>query len=249
MSGTWLFDLGNSRLKTAALRDDGGHGPISGWSHAGTELPDAVWDALPAVVERAVVSSVAGSALTAALVDGLEARGARVERVSTQSRAAGVTLAYADPSRLGVDRWLALLAAHALGGDALLVGVGTALTVDLLRADGRHLGGRIAPSPDLMRAALHARVPHLPAHGGAFVPFAADTADALASGCDGAAIGLVERSLVDAAVLLGHAPMLVVHGGGSGPLLRALPAAVERQSLVVEGLALHARGEADAGAG
>src|SRR3546814_11073540 len=66
------------------------------------------------------------------------------------------------PSRLGVDRFLALLGAHARGvGATMVVGVGTALTVDWLDADGRHRGGRIAPSPTLMRDALHARAARL----------------------------------------------------------------------------------------
>src|SRR5690606_3887 len=83
-------------------------------------------------------------------------------------------------------------------GDVLLAGVGTALTIDLLDAGGRHHGGRIAPSPTLMREMLHARAAQLPASGGAYAEFADDTADALASGCDGAAVALVLRSLEQA---------------------------------------------------
>src|SRR3546814_4802894 len=57
----------------------------------------------------------------------------------------------------------------------MVVGVGTALTVDWLDADGRHRGGRIAPSPTLMRDALHARAAQLPASGGRYVEFGDDT--------------------------------------------------------------------------
>src|SRR5690606_42114445 len=64
-------------------------------------------------------------------------------------------------------------------GAALVVGVGTALTIDWLDAHGRHRGGRIAPSPMLMRAALHARAVQLPAAGGSYAEFAGDTVDAL----------------------------------------------------------------------
>src|SRR3546814_20228982 len=72
------------------------------------------------------------------------------------------TTLFRSPSRLGVDRFLALLGAHARGvGATMVVGVGTALTVDWLDADGRHRGGRIAPSPTLMRDALHARAARL----------------------------------------------------------------------------------------
>uniref|UniRef100_UPI00358E2AEA type III pantothenate kinase n=1 Tax=Klebsiella pneumoniae TaxID=573 RepID=UPI00358E2AEA len=90
-------------------------------------------------------------------------------------------------------------------------GVGTALTIDLLDADGQHHGGRISASPTTMREALHARAVQLPATGGGYSEFANDTADALASGCDGAAVALVERSAQHAHMLLGVAPSLLVH--------------------------------------
>jgi type III pantothenate kinase len=138
-----------------------------------------------------------------------------------------------------VDRFLALLAAHARGTRSwLVVGVGTALTVDLLDRDGLHRGGRIAPSPRIMREALHAAAAHLPQQGGNYEEFAADTAAALASGCEGAAVGLIERSLREGAILLGETPALLLHGGGADALLPHLPEASHAPSLVLEGLGL-----------
>ena len=168
----------------------------------------------------------------------------RISLARTQRALAGVRIAYAEPRRLGVDRFLGLLATHAEGeGAALLVGVGTAITVDLLDATGVHRGGRIAPSPTLMREALHARAPHLPAQGGHYTPFARDTDDALASGCDGAAIALVEQSLHEATALLGAPPRLRVHGGGAVGLLPHWPRAQPAPDLVLRGLAVWARSE------
>ena len=88
----------------------------------------------------------------------LARHGCPAQRVRTLPEAAGVRIAYAEPSRLGVDRFLALLGAHARGpGPWLLVSAGSALTVDLLDSSGQHRGGVIAPSPEHMRAALAAR--------------------------------------------------------------------------------------------
>lgn len=54
--------------------------------------------------------------------------------------------AYPEPSAMGVDRWLAILGAAALTGkDAMIIDAGSAITIDLLKADGRHLGGAILP--------------------------------------------------------------------------------------------------------
>lgn len=234
---TWLFDLGNSRLKLAPLRD-GTVGEVRAIGHDGSGFEAGWLQHLPDSFELACVATVATSALTVQLLDALAVRGNRVTIARTQAALAGVRIAYAQPQRLGVDRFLALLAARARDARAaLVVGVGTALTVDLLDAGGRHRGGRIAPSPALMRAALHQRAPALPADGGHFQEFAADTGDALASGCEGAALGLVARSMEAATELLGSPPTLLLHGGGAPPLLPRLPSAMHVPTLVLEGLA------------
>jgi len=234
----WLFDVGNSRLKYARLQPDGGLGEVGVCAHDGQALPPDWERVLPARMDAAEVALVAAPSIRAALLDGLVLRARRISLVNTQKHCAGVSIAYAKPQRLGVDRFLTLLAAHARGGGPwLLVGVGTALTVDILDADGRHLGGRIAASPTLMRQALSERAAQLPASGGVYVPFAADTEDALESGALGAAIGLIEHSLRSASAQLGHVPRLLLHGGGAEALLPWLPQAELAPSLVLEGLA------------
>ncbi|MBD9369663.1 type III pantothenate kinase [Xanthomonas sp. XNM01] len=235
----WLFDLGNSRFKAAPLRDDGQVGAVRVWAH-GAERLEQGGPALPDGA-TAWLASVASPALTAQVVDALAARFARVELIRVEAECAGVRIAYADPARFGVDRFLALLAAHALGGPALVVGVGTALTIDLLDASGRHHGGRIAASPTVMRQALQARAAQLPASGGRYSEFADDTADALASGCDGAAVALVERSLDQGRRLLGTQPVLLLHGGGAPDLSPLLPQAHPQPTLVLDGLAAWTR--------
>lgn len=238
----WLFDLGNTRLKCAPLQGDGTVGAVVAIDHDGNGFaPD--WDArLPVRIDTAFVCSVAASTLTLSLLDALTQRCGRIAVARTQSRLAGVRIAYDQPGRLGVDRFLALLAAHARAPHPwLVVGVGTALTIDLLGADGRHRGGRIAPSPRLMREALHARASQLPVAGGNYAEFASDTVDALASGCDGAALGLIQRSIATATGLLAQPPQLLMHGGGAEALLPHLHDAIHAPALVLEGLARWAR--------
>ena len=145
----WLFDLGNSRFKAAAW-EGGAPGPVHAWPHG-----EAVHQAPVPRGRRAWVASVASQALTSAVLERLHGQFEQVHVASTRAECAGVRIAYPQPHKLGVDRFLALLAAHRLGGDVLVAGVGTALTIDLLDASGQHHGGRIAPSPTLMRAVLH----------------------------------------------------------------------------------------------
>ena len=238
----WLFDLGNSRLKCGPLQVDDAIGAVVGIDHDGAAFAHGWEDLLPERVHAAFVCSVAAPGLTLALLDALTRRCGRISIARTQPALAGVRIAYAQPYRLGVDRFLALLAAHARAPQAwLVVGVGTALTIDLLAADGRHHGGRIAPSPTLMREALHARAPQLPVTGGMYGEFATDTTDALASGCEGAALGVIDRSVAAATALLAEPPRLLLHGGGARMLLPQLPHAGHAPALVLEGLARWAR--------
>lgn len=237
---TWLFDLGNSRLKCAPHGLDGQAETerLLDIDHDGQGFAPGWIDRLPERIDNAFVASVATPALTAALLDALTQRCVRISHVRTQRACAGVRIAYAQPQRLGVDRFLALLAAHARSASPwLIVGIGTAVIVDLLDGDGVHRGGRIAPSPTLMREALHARAPHLPAGGGHYAEFADDTVSALASGCEGAALALIARSMDMATTELRATPQLLLHGGGAAALLLQLQSATFAPALVLEGMA------------
>jgi len=229
---TWLFDLGNTRVKCAPLHADGGIGETLAIAHD----DGSDWlDALPSGTV-ACIASVAADARRAALVDALCARFTRLHRVRTERVLGPLRIAYEDPTHLGVDRFLAMLG-QCGQGPALVVGVGTALTIDLLDAESRHHGGRIAPSPRLMREALHARAAQLPVEGGGYAEFADDTDHALASGCEGAALALIERSLEAAESTLGMPVALCLHGGGAEVLRDRLPAHRWLPDAVLRGLA------------
>ena len=235
MSDDWLFDLGNTRLKFAPLRDD--IVDVQALPH-GT----STWQAGLPRGDTAYLASVAAPDLRVGLLDALSQCFRRIAIARTAHGFLGLRTAYADPSKLGVDRFLAMLGArHVVERPALVVGVGTALTIDLVDAAGCHRGGRIAPSPTLMRASLHQRAAQLPETGGNYVEFADDTEAALASGCEGAALALVERSVVHATRLLGQTPSLLLHGGGSDALRGHLAGARHEPALVLRGLAAWAR--------
>jgi type III pantothenate kinase len=78
----------------------------------------------------------------------------QIQFASSSAMFAGVRNAYEEPLRLGVDRWLALLATKARGEDsAVIIDVGTACTIDVLE-NGQHQGGYIFPGVALARDAL-----------------------------------------------------------------------------------------------
>lgn len=73
----------------------------------------------------------------------------------TQKQSGDLINNYADPGRMGVDRWLAMLGARQRSSGRLcVVDAGSALTIDLVSASGQHEGGYIIPGPALMERAL-----------------------------------------------------------------------------------------------
>lgn len=238
----WLLDLGNSRLKLAVLERGELRG-LPALAHAEPGFDTALAQALEALprARRAWLASVAAADLSERVRAIVHRLGVPCETAFTRAELAGVRIAYAEPQALGVDRFLALLAAHRRGpGPWLIVGVGTAITIDLLDA-GAHRGGLIAPSPALMRRALARQAHQLDVADGLPVDWAGNTADALAGGVHAAALGMIERCHARAAAQLDAAPRLLLAGGGAPDLLPALALPAQfLPELVLEGLAVYA---------
>lgn len=236
-----LLDLGNTRLK-AALHDGARLAPVVAFAHAdaGFQQQFDAWLAAQPMPAQCWLASVAPAAVLVRVMDVLARQRLAPRVVRVQPDAFGLRLAYAEPQRLGVDRWLAMLAARAAGerNAVLVANVGSALTIDAVDRDGRHLGGLIAPPPDALRAALLARAPRLDFAAGQVQRFAANSEDAVASGCLLPAAALIERSLQELAQHGDSAPRLVLGGGGAAPLRPWLPAHRHEPELVLAGLAL-----------
>lgn len=248
-----LIDLGNSRLKSALW--DGAqlrHGPAL--THAGASDDvvggadfSALWKDVPP--PNAIwIASVAATAVEQQLTRALAEHFAVSPKFArSPASACGVRNAYSAPARLGVDRFLSLVAAHAeVSGPVVVASCGTALTLDAVDADGLHLGGLIAPSPGLMRSALLDRTARLGELAAAqVVDFADTTAAAVESGTWFAAVALVERFLARTRTRVGQDPVLIVAGGAARRLAALLDSEHRVEpDLVLRGLAKFA----DAGA-
>lgn len=236
-----LLDLGNTRLKWALAdgRHWHAHGAV-GWQDDVAATLARDWQPLPAP-SAVFGASVVGATREALVAAGVTAAfGTPTRWLRTPASACGVRNAYAEPQRLGVDRFLAMVAARVDGmAPCVLAGVGTALTLDALAADGRHLGGLIAPAPRLMQQSLLGATAQVrPTHAGRIVEAADNTADAVVSGCWLAAAALIERFATRMAPALGGSPLLRLGGGDAGTLLPLLerPAQVAHDS-VLHGLA------------
>ena len=198
-------------------------------------------------VHGLAVCSVAGSAVEFGLLQHLHRLGLPelpVYRVQAQARALGVVNGYADPTRLGADRWAALVAARALGtAPTVVVMAGTATTVDALDGDGHFLGGYILPGLRLMPKSLYERTAGIRPGEGAWSEFPTATADAVASGVLAASAGAVAAMVVSLWRHGGarHTVRTLVSGGNGPALLPSMEhmelAPTYERDLVLQGVA------------
>jgi type III pantothenate kinase len=243
-----LIDIGNSRIKWALLEDEK-LGKSQAADYSGWRARDFARRVIGSKldIDRILVSNVAGDDVGDSLAAGARLAGApKPERVATQKRACGVTIAYGDPWRLGVDRLLAMIAGHRRFPDrpVCAVAVGTAMTIDLVGADGKHWGGAIIPAPTLMVASLFDSTNGIRkrAEGGGSgrgpALFGRSTRAAVEQGARYAAAAAVDRAVSEARAVVGTTPELVMTGGGARglrPLIHTASLLVP--DLVLEGLA------------
>lgn len=110
------------------------------------EAVDAIW-----------ISSVAGESKESVLSAMLTGRwGVTPWFARSEAQTLGLRNSYAEPASMGVDRWLAMLAARERhpGTRLCVVDAGSALTIDMVSAEAEHEGGYIIPGPVLMERAL-----------------------------------------------------------------------------------------------
>jgi type III pantothenate kinase len=240
------IDIGNTRLKWAqyASPQPGAallnHGAV--FLETIDSLADNEWHALPAPGSM-LGCVVAGEGVKRRVEEQLEIWDLEPRWVVSSSHACGVTNSYDHPSRLGVDRWVALIGARhrilARGAarPILVVMVGTAVTVDALDTEGNFLGGLILPGFGLMLRALEMGTAGLKAPTGEAVDFPTNTSDALMSGGAHAMAGAIERMAGKLRERTGQAPALIMTGGAAVKLAPIVPLPFETvDTLIFDGL-------------
>lgn len=214
-----LIDVGNSRIKWAQSRAGKltGHGSAE---HAG--LVPAGLNQVKESLTRIIAANVAGEAYGQRLNDWAQRQWQlEVEFVAVNPDNGNIDIAYSDPARFGVDRWLALIAARALASaDVVVIDAGTALTVDVLSAQGRHLGGIITPGLALMQQSLQQKTAEIQSGMSAQesvkpVILGTDTASGVASGCLYAVTGAIEHLLAKLEGQTSSSPSVIISGGAA----------------------------------
>lgn len=242
----FAIDIGNTRLKWAQYASPSVGATLLRQGAVFLEtidrLAETEWQAL-APPDSVLGCVVAGEGVKRRVEEQLEIWDVEPRWVASGQTACGVVNGYDHPSRLGVDRWVALIGARqrVLGrGPArptLVVMVGTAVTVDALDAHGRFLGGLILPGFGLMLRALEMGTAGLKAPTGEVADFPTNTSDALMSGGSEAIAGAVERMHRKLLAATGEAPMLLMTGGAAVKLAPITDLPFETvDTLIFEGL-------------
>jgi type III pantothenate kinase len=162
-----------------------------------------------------------------------------------------MTIRVDEPARVGIDRLVAALAADRLrrpNRAAIVVDLGSAITVDLVDADGAFCGGAILPGIAMSVRALAEHtdaLPHVPMdhldHQPAVI--GKSTVPAIQSGIYWGTVGAVRGISAEMSRGLSAAPDMFLTGGASAGVARLIAAESEGRvhhvpHLVLAGIAL-----------
>jgi type III pantothenate kinase len=248
------LDVGNTRLKWA-LYDAPQPGAML-LAHGAEflenidKLADGAWSTLPEP-SHILGCIVAGDAIRRRVSTQLEQWDATPQWVVASSAEAGMTNGYDHPSRLGADRWVAMIGARQrmlarteLSGELsaeprplVVVMVGTAVTVEAIDVAGKFLGGIIIPGHGIMLRALESGTAGLHVPTGDVVDFPTNTSDALTSGGTFAIAGAVERMIQHVTKHCGATPVCIMTGGAGWKMAPSMSVPFELvDSLIFDGL-------------
>lgn len=176
--------------------------------------------------------------------------------------------AYDSPEKLGIDRWLAALAAHYYYPDTNLIiaNMGTATTIDVVKAEGIFTGGWIIPGLLTMLKSLGGatwqlpKLDQLPAHNTPNTALAcstpqfqqsistrpllpaSNTVEGMQNGCLAAQIGAINYLYTQLSTPPLPTPICVLTGGASTAIQALLPLpSYQIDNLVLHGLQRYAQ--------
>ena len=252
------IDIGNTRLKWAQYESAT---PGARLLAHGAEfldnidkLADGVWSELTPPT-RMLGCVVAGEAVKRRIEEQLELWDIDPQWVVASADEAGLHNDYDHPTRLGADRWVAMIGAwHRMLAQenqqprpVVVSMVGTAVTIEAIDARGHFLGGLILPGHGIMLRALESGTAGLHVPTGEVRAFPTNTSDALTSGGTFAIAGAMEHMVNKLRAHCGAEPRCFMTGGAGWKMAPSLSVPFELvDNLIFDGLLrmAHARAQA-----
>jgi type III pantothenate kinase len=218
------LDIGNTRLKWALYSAPHTQAVLL---HQGVEflenidkLADNAWKDLPQP-EHILGCVVAADAVRRRVLEQMDRWDVVPQWVVPREEEAGLRNGYDHPTRLGADRWVAMIGAYrrmrgqGIAKPLVLVMVGTAVTVEAIDHTGKFLGGLILPGHGIMLRALESGTAGLHVPTGEVTPFPTNTSDALTSGGTYAIAGAVECMVQHLRQRCAMEPECIMTGGAA----------------------------------
>ena len=247
------IDVGNTRLKWA-LYEAPRPGAVL-LAHGAEflenidKLCDGPWATL-AAPRRMIGCAVAADAVKRRVEEQMEELwDVPAQWVVANAEEAGIVNGYDHPTRLGADRWVAMIGArHRMLAEGasrpmVVVMVGTAVTVEAIDAQGRCLGGFILPGHGIMLRALESGTAGLHVPTGDVREFPTNTSDALTSGGTFAIAGAIERMVHHVRRHCAAEPVCYMTGGAGWKMAPHMSVGFELvESLIFDGLLVIAQG-------
>ncbi len=221
-----LIDIGNTRIKYLLMQDNQLF-DASEVKHLDYHLlSQALSSEEFSKVSVVIVASVQSHENVSVIESWALAGNIKFLQVHSQSKAYGVSSRYQQPEQLGVDRWLALIAARQLypASNVLIIDAGTAITIDLLGKDGQHQGGWIMPGIQTMFDSLLNNTQKVIAEQDTVesLPFGDSTSQCVNYGIWAMAIGAINNAIEQANKTL-TLDQILLTGGNSQQIARLMP--------------------------
>ena len=249
-------DIGNSRIKFGLFSGQG--------ANAGLPEPERTFDIQPQIDPLDGLESWLGAEgvtnvswwigsvhrrAASRLVDWLRDHGAQ-DITLLASVDLPLVISLPRPDMVGIDRLLGAMAANRLrpaNTAAVVVDLGTAITVDMVSAEGAFLGGAILPGIGLASRALHEFTDLLPLMDMQSLaeppaPLGTNTVEAMKSGIYWGAVGGVRHLIGLLSAGVSPAPRVFLTGGAAPSVAKLISTeAVYVPNLVLSGIALAAQ--------
>jgi type III pantothenate kinase len=216
-----LVDIGNTRTKYTFEQQ----GKLSVIQSERNENINAQWlENITVSVKAIIVASVSEKHLVEVFSDYATQQAIDFLNVKSESKRFGVTSSYRQPTTLGVDRWLTLLAANIIysNENILIVDAGTATTIDLLDQTGTHLGGWILPGIDILFHSLLLNTSQIMAtqEQKVDISFGKNSSEGVNNACWAATLGIINQAITQAKKQVSLDKILLT--GGNAEKLGAL---------------------------
>ncbi len=259
-----LIDIGNSRIKWASINSNN-HAQIIiknrldqiAINHQGnalTILENIIQTLVP--MQKIFMVHVLGEVFDTEIRRLVSQYSIPLQLVYSQPRAYGISTHYAQASKLGADRFVAMLAAYRSQKSkaCIVIDCGTAITIDTVNRLGEHIGGVILPGLSLCKESLNNKAKNLqkernssqvnhPIELDKTTLFATDTQYGIQSGCYYGLAGAIkdicqkmERTLIKSNI---HSTKIdkIICGGDAKVFYPLLSGYQFKADLVIDGLA------------